>query len=489
MLQPDKCLGYVVGGRYRLTDDLGDGAIGRVFRAEDLDSRYCGLGTPFAGAGRPTAAPSSASAVCVEIAWAADAAGQARLVEALRDWRDLRHDHLLALRDSGVAPAADRALAGAYYLVTEPRAESLRDVLRSGVRPSDESVLHVLRDVTAALSRLHVLGSAYGQLTAAHVIRVGERWKLVPALRQPLMSHRDPTAGGGCGDFEPGPDIRAVAALLTDCLGGRGKMRGTGRPIADLLALPQPWRRLAGLCLQGNCKDNAARVHLETLEALTGAATGASADGLRPPRLLAARDGGAVRLSWTAQPGSEVRLYELADDRAVAWGQVMLAADADCLGRRLAGGQSGSLTVPLDPSRPVRVASVAIAGPAATAGGILKLCWLEDVTKLSGGLESDGRFWLTWRWPAGVSVVEVGLRYDRPPLDAQDPDATWFRWTRSGYDSLGRFECQPAPSSARRVFAAVFAVLPGNDGTSYSAGTFHGAPVLRAAELACSPTC
>jgi len=273
--------GQVVGGRWLLGQELGHGAFGQVFAAEDRSA--VSLGQAAIKVMHPSTSPRERAAFHDEI----------RKVVALR------HQNLVAYLDSG--EYVDEEGSAHLYLVTELCQYSLQDWLDrtpGGLAPDQAERL--LNDISAGLGYLHGRGTLHRDLKPGNVLLGGADWKLADfGLSRDLSAtghyhHGDQLMGTPRymapelferGAAAPAADVYAVGVTLHQALTGRLVHEGssdvalivaitTQPPVIDP-GLPPEWRHLIGRCLDRDPSRRPAAADLPAV--LAAGRTGAGA--------------------------------------------------------------------------------------------------------------------------------------------------------------------------------------------------------------------
>ncbi|MEZ5407891.1 MAG: serine/threonine-protein kinase [Acidimicrobiales bacterium] len=276
--------GQVVGGRWQLGQELGHGAFGQVFSAEDRSA--VSLGQAAIKVLHPSTSPRERAGFHDEI----------RKVVALR------HQNLVAYLDSG--EYIDEEGSAHLYLVTELCQYSLQDWLDrtpGGLAPDQAERL--LNDVSAGLGYLHGRGTLHRDLKPGNVLLGGTDWKLADfGLSRDLSAtghyhHGDQLMGTPRymapelferGAAAPAADVYAVGVTLHQALTGRLVHEAssevalivaiTTQPPAIDPSLPPEWRHLIGRCLDRDPARRPAAAELPAVLAAGRAGSGGVAN-------------------------------------------------------------------------------------------------------------------------------------------------------------------------------------------------------------------
>lgn len=247
--------GVEVGGRWRLGGQLGPGAFGLVFRADDTST--LNLGAAAVKVLHPSTSPEARKAFHDEIG---------KVVS-------LRHPNLVAYLDSGEHRADD----GQHhpFLVTELCQYSLQAYLAGGPgRLTADQGERLLADMSAGLGYLHSRGLLHQDLKPANVLLGGDDWKLgdfgltlavsatgdyhhgTVVMGTPRYLAPELYEGGAASAAS---DVYAMGVTLHQALTGRTVHGGTDVPLLVQVAttpprierdLPLHWRRLIERCLE-----------------------------------------------------------------------------------------------------------------------------------------------------------------------------------------------------------------------------------------------
>lgn len=142
-------VGVVLDGRYRLAEQLGEGSMGVVYRAEIVDS--------------PMASPVAVKLLHDQ--WMGDEKHKERFMREARVLFGLKHPHIVKVSDFGLYD-------GRPYLAMELlQGVSLEHLLEERTLDMDEA-LRLSRDILAALSYAHDTGAMHRDLKAENVFVV-----------------------------------------------------------------------------------------------------------------------------------------------------------------------------------------------------------------------------------------------------------------------------------------------------------------------------
>ena len=249
--------GVVVGGRWLLGEQLGQGAFGQVFRTDDTST--LALGAAAVKVLHPSTSPREREAFHEEI----------RKVVALR------HPNLVAYLDSGEHRDDDDQPH--LFLVTELCRYSLQAYLaRDPGRLTADQAERLLADMATGLGYLHSRGLLHRDLKPANVLLGGDDWKLGDFGLSRAMSatghyHHGTMVMGtprymapelfDDGAASAASDVYAVGVSLHQALTGRTVHEGTDvallmqvttQPPTIDRDLPPHWRRLIEQCLDRN---------------------------------------------------------------------------------------------------------------------------------------------------------------------------------------------------------------------------------------------
>ncbi len=253
--------GVEVGGRWHLGGQLGQGALGQVFRADD--SSTLNLGAAAVKVLHPSTGPREREAFHEEI----------------RKVASLRHPNLVAYLDSGEHHDDDGRPH--LYLVTELCRYSLQAYLaREPGRLTAHQCERLLADMAAGLGYLHSRQLLHRDLKPANVLLGGDDgWKLgdfgLPGAMRATGRYHHGAAVMGTPRymapelFEDGAasaasDVYAAGVTLHQALTGRTVHEGTDVALLVQVTttspkihrdLPPHWRRLIEQCLERDPAD------------------------------------------------------------------------------------------------------------------------------------------------------------------------------------------------------------------------------------------
>lgn len=264
--------GDVVGGRWRLTDRLGQGAFGQVYRA--VDESNVGLGEAAIKVMHPSTSPRE----------------RANFHDEIRKIVLMRHPNLVAYLDSGEYLDPDGSAH--LYLVTELCQYSLADYLsgRSDHRLTAEQGERLLADTAGGLGHLHSRGLLHRDLKPANVLLGGDDWKLADfGLSRELSATGHYHHGGNLmgtprfmapelfesGSASPASDVYALGVTLHQALTGK-LVHEANTDVALIVqvtttapridpALPPHWRSLIERCVERDPDRRPAAVRLPSL--------------------------------------------------------------------------------------------------------------------------------------------------------------------------------------------------------------------------------
>ncbi|AGL19122.1 serine/threonine protein kinase [Actinoplanes sp. N902-109] len=268
--------GQLVGGRYRLIEQLGRGGMSVVWRADDDVL------------GREVA-------VKVLSAELADDPGQRRLIRAeAKTAARLRHANVVAVYDYGEVTEAGRTLSFVVMELVDGR--TLADMLTAGPLPWKLAVL-VGAQVAAALAAAHADGVVHRDVKPANVMVTSSGVKLVDFGISAATGEHDGQDGELLGTpaylsperirgapVLPSTDIYALGLLLHLALAGhmpwdastvtqmvRAHVYADPAPLPFITGLPSAVTRLVSRCLAKEPADRPTAAHLtETLGRLAG---------------------------------------------------------------------------------------------------------------------------------------------------------------------------------------------------------------------------
>src|SRR5215831_8081601 len=138
----------VLGGRYRVEEQIGAGGMAVVYRAIDVKHNR---------------------RVALKILRRElyDSIGAQRFLREITIAANLTHPHIVPLHDSG---EADGAL---YYVMPLIEGPSLRAKLRAEGRLAIPEVVHILRDVADALGEAHAHGVVHRDIKPENIMMLG----------------------------------------------------------------------------------------------------------------------------------------------------------------------------------------------------------------------------------------------------------------------------------------------------------------------------
>src|SRR5262249_49832232 len=158
MTHPDRWLGTVIDGRYRLSEFVGHGSYGSVFAADEVT-----LGQVI-------------TQVAIKIITPDTDERRSKVLNEIRALARLNHDYIIAYRSSGEIRSG--VLASSIFLATELGDTSLGEIVRAREILEDTELRDLIRGVAAALAYIHSQGHLHGDVKPANIIRVKGRWKL-----------------------------------------------------------------------------------------------------------------------------------------------------------------------------------------------------------------------------------------------------------------------------------------------------------------------
>lgn len=231
----------VLASRYELSDEVGRGAMARVFRARDVRHD------------RDVAVKVLRPEVAASI-------GRDRFLQEIRITARLHHPHILTLIDSGEWEGVP------FFVMPYVDGPSLRKILERNDTLPVSQACEVLRDVAGALAAAHALGVVHRDVKPANVLLDGSHtWvadfgvaralRDASGVRETLVgsvigtpAYMAPEQGAGGGDVDHRADLYALGAMAYELLTGRLPFSGdTTRAIltAHLCDAPPPpgrWR-------------------------------------------------------------------------------------------------------------------------------------------------------------------------------------------------------------------------------------------------------
>lgn len=307
LVEEDPLVGRTLDGKYRIDARLGAGGMGAVYRATQI-------------------ALERAVAIKVILGASADAPVAIRRFqrEALAVAR-LRHPHIVAVHDFGVAPGF-----GAYLVLEYLEGRSLRDELKLRNRIPAREAVEWMAQICAAVHAAHVAGLVHRDLKPDNVIleRTGDG-RVVKVLDFGIATftagsgpmHTPLTGAGGIigtpyymspeqcrGEaVTPASDIYALGCVLYELLTGRPPFQGDSTPgllyqhvsvapVPPSMFAPEIPAALDAAILRAIDKDPGARFATaqDLRRAMTASAPDASADTLpladAPPAVAPRRD-------------------------------------------------------------------------------------------------------------------------------------------------------------------------------------------------------
>jgi formylglycine-generating enzyme required for sulfatase activity/tRNA A-37 threonylcarbamoyl transferase component Bud32 len=245
MLLTGDLSGLVIGGRYRLTERVGAGAFGAVWRAsEEVAGRHI-------------------ADVAVKVCEPPDPDSLDRVLREAQAMAQLAHENLIGYRYCDVV--GDGLLEGCFYLVMELAEGSLADRLLLGPVPV-ETVTKCIRCAARCLAHLHAHGAVHGDIKPASLLLVSSRWKvgdlgLVRALASSASSGAERFGSPAYmapetfeGPMTPASDVYALGVTAFEAL--TGDLPLSGDSVSELAqrarsedvripaGLPVPWPNL-----------------------------------------------------------------------------------------------------------------------------------------------------------------------------------------------------------------------------------------------------
>lgn len=215
-INPDRLVGKVVDGRYRLVSFLGQGVHGWAYAAEELvlgrQIGHCALKVLRAGNDQDS-----------EL-----------ILREFQAISALRHERLVAFRGAGtIAAGTDDLLDQCFYLAMDLGQHSLAQRLQRPERMTVEEMTEVCLHVCDALAYLHENETVHRDVKPANIYRIGDGWKLgdfglVRSLEgsvvagtgvkgTPLYMAPEVVRGRAC----PASDLWALGVLIQECLTGQ----------------------------------------------------------------------------------------------------------------------------------------------------------------------------------------------------------------------------------------------------------------------------
>lgn len=224
-------IGALIGGRWRITSFIGQGAFGQVFRA--TDESVVGLGEAAVKLLHPNTSP----------------AERAEFLNEVQKIAKLRHQNLVAYLDSGDFETADGVFRS--YLVTELCTHSLDDVTPLALDQADALVAHL----GAGLTYLHRRQLLHRDLKPANVLFADGQWKLAD-----FGLARDLSA---TGHYHHGEVIKGTPRFMAPELFESAKASGS----ADVYSLGVlVHRAITGKYVHGGENDIGFLVNLSSVE-------------------------------------------------------------------------------------------------------------------------------------------------------------------------------------------------------------------------------
>ena len=244
MERPERFLGEVIDGRYRLTDFIGSGSFGSVFAADELT-----LGRVI-------------SRVAVKLIMPESPEQRRSVLNEIVSLARLHHDYIIVYRSSG--EVAYGALAGAIFFATELGDTSFAHLISNHDRLSAEQLRELVRGIASALAHIHAHGGVHGDVKPANIVRVKGRWKLADLglLRSARKRHGGPVQGSLSflapemlrNEITPPSDIYSLGVTILFALTGRYAHAGESRaefmenlrtvPATIPDGVPEPWNAL-----------------------------------------------------------------------------------------------------------------------------------------------------------------------------------------------------------------------------------------------------
>jgi serine/threonine protein kinase len=143
----DRRMGAVLGGRYRVTTEIGAGGMGVVYGADDLRG----------GGG--------VAVKVLDEVWAGDRTVRERFLREMRAGMRLRHPHIVTVLDAGDGPA------GTYLVMERLYGQSLSTRLLDGPM-SELEALEVVRQCAEALAAVHPEGVVHRDIKPGNLFLV-----------------------------------------------------------------------------------------------------------------------------------------------------------------------------------------------------------------------------------------------------------------------------------------------------------------------------
>jgi hypothetical protein len=248
MTHPDRWLGTIIDGRYRLSEFIGHGSYGSVFAADEVT-----MGQVI-------------TQVAVKIIAPETDEHRTKILNEILALARLNHDYVIAYRSSGEIRSG--TLSSSIFLATELGDTSLGQIVRSREILPDGELRDLVRGVAMALAYIHSQGHLHGDVKPANIIRVKGRWKLGdfgllrPAhdrsTRNASLTYLAPETLNR--ELGPANDLYALGVTILNHFTGRYAHSGETRQafLENLRTEPpnippylrQPWKTLLQNCLQ-----------------------------------------------------------------------------------------------------------------------------------------------------------------------------------------------------------------------------------------------
>lgn len=217
----DADLQSALGDRYVLDEEIGEGAMGIVYRARDV--RF----------GRPVAIKAVSREAVSDL-------GAARFLKEIHRSGRLVHPHILPLLDAG--EEGERP----WYVMPLLADGSLRERIASGPMDMDEA-LAILRGVAAALDHAHAQGLLHCDVKPENILLVGDHayvadfglsraihlravreWERPPEIDTAAgtPAYVSPEQARGRTELDPRSDVYSLACVLFEMLAGRPPFAG-----------------------------------------------------------------------------------------------------------------------------------------------------------------------------------------------------------------------------------------------------------------------
>jgi hypothetical protein len=179
--------------------------------------------------------------------------------------------------------------------------------------------------------------------------------------------------------------------------------------------------------------------------------------------------GGGYEVTWPGTPTGEVRVYRVADPRAVPFrlGEQLPVTDLDKLGKRVPAAGTNAARDRADGLNALHLFPVTVHGQAAVAGQVVTENWVDDVTHLRVWADGDA-LRATWNFPDGFDTAVVLFRPDQYPDGPDDATARRAVWTREQARLNGGF--RTAVPDAQRAFVTVFTQVNRDGRWQFSSG-------------------